>query len=137
MKLARKDCPDILKSLRELAREYRYTKIFAKVPSSAAPFFLSDGYIMEAFVPGFYRRREAAFFVSKYLNSDRLMQIEHSRLHELGTMLEKTIKAQAKEPVQLKETKKLKIRELDATRVKEITGGITWRPCCSMRWRRG
>jgi len=120
MKLAGKDCPEVLERLRSLAREHHYTKIFAKIPSSSAPFFFSDGYVMEAFVPGFYRRREAACFVSKYLDSDRLMEVEHGRLDELGTLLTHTMKSHSREPVQLKPAKKLKIRALDASHVKEI-----------------
>ncbi len=88
MKLDKGDCPGILKVLGSLARREGYTKIFGKVPESAAPLFFSDGYMMEAFIPGFYQRREAAFFVSKYLDSDRLMEVERTRLEELGTLLE-------------------------------------------------
>lgn len=89
MKLEKEDCPSILEVLRNLAGEEKYTKIFGKVPASAAPLFFSDGYMMEAFIPGFFQRREAAFFVSKYLDSDRLMEVERSRLMELGTLLDK------------------------------------------------
>jgi putative beta-lysine N-acetyltransferase len=87
MKLARADCPEILNALRGIARENTYTKIFAKVPSWAAPVFFSDGYLMEAFIPRFYRDREAAFFLSKYLDSDRLMGVEYGSLNELGKLL--------------------------------------------------
>jgi putative beta-lysine N-acetyltransferase len=120
MNLAMSDCPGILDLLRELAREQRYKKIVARIPSSAAPYFYSDGYIMEAFVPGFYKRREAAFFVSKYLDSDRLMEIEQSRLDELGTLLEEAKINQVVEPVHTKEANKMKLRALDKTHVNEV-----------------
>jgi len=87
MKLHREDCPGILDVLRDIARENAYTKIFCRVPGWAAPVFFSDGFLMEAFIPGFYREKEAAFFMSKFLNSDRLLGIEHESLNELGRLL--------------------------------------------------
>ena len=84
-----------------------------------ATLLVADGDVVRLVGADPDRRREAAFFVSKYLDSDRLMEIEHARLNELGTMLAKKVKVQ--EPIQIKGVNKLKIRELDASRVKEIT----------------
>ena len=87
IKLHQEDCPGVLGELRQIARENAYTKIFCKVPGWAAPAFFSDGYLMEAQIPKFYKQREAAFFLSKYLNSDRLLGVEHESLTELGKLL--------------------------------------------------
>jgi len=87
MYLDNKDCPAVLQLLREIARENRYSKIYCKVPGWAAPFFFSDGYLTEAYIPQFYNSNEPLFFVSKFLNSDRLLSIENDRLIELGKLL--------------------------------------------------
>jgi putative beta-lysine N-acetyltransferase len=121
MKLAENDCPEILEIIRGLAMNQHYSKIFAKIPSSAAPYFFSDGYIMEAFIPGFYSGRQDAFFVSKYLNSDRLMDIEQSSLEELGAMLQMNLKSQGKDKPVRKTEKRFKIRPLNSSHVKQIT----------------
>ncbi len=90
IKLGRKDCPGILDSLRQLALEQGYTKIFCKVPEWAAPQFFADGYLSEAIIPGFYQGKAGAFFLAKYLDSDRLMNLETNSLGELSELLKNT-----------------------------------------------
>ena len=87
MHLEKRDCPEVLQLLKEIARENHYSKIFCKVPGWAAPFFFSDGYLTEAYIPQFFNSDEPVFFVSKFLNSDRLLSIENDRLIELGKLL--------------------------------------------------
>lgn len=87
MKLNKDDYPDILNALREIAMENNYSKIFCKVPGWATPFFLSNGYVTEAYIPRFFRNSESVFFLSKYLNSDRFCRVENSNLLELGQLL--------------------------------------------------
>jgi putative beta-lysine N-acetyltransferase len=87
MKLDQEDCPAVLDELRKIAAENKYTKIFCKVPGKAAPYFFSDGYIMEAYIPKFYRGKDPAFFLSKFLDSDRLLGIEVKSLERLGELL--------------------------------------------------
>ncbi len=95
MKLSREDVPGILDDLRSIAVENGYTKIFCKVPGWAAPLFFSDGFLMEASIPGFYREKDAVFFLSKFLDSDRLLGVEHGRLEELAGLLRSRITAPA------------------------------------------
>ena len=117
MHLDKKDCPGVLKLLREIARENRYSKIFCKVPGWAAPFFFSDGYLTEAYIPQFYNSNEPLFFVSKFLNSDRLLSIENDRLIELGRLLDSKREAEKKVynlPLNLK------VRKLDGDDVDHI-----------------
>lgn len=116
IKLGKKDCPGIFESLRHLAREKGYTKIFAKVPQWAAPLFFADGYMTEAVIPAFYKGEEAAFFLAKYLDSDRLMNIENQSLGELSELLRV---AQRKENLPL--NRSLEIRELETSDVEQIT----------------
>jgi putative beta-lysine N-acetyltransferase len=87
MKLVQEDCTEIIQTLHKLSTENNYTKIFCKVPKWAAPLFFSDGYMLEASIPKFYNSEEDAFFVSKFLNSERRLAIEKSALNTLSELL--------------------------------------------------
>jgi putative beta-lysine N-acetyltransferase len=87
IQLWKEDCPGILEDLRRIAEEHAYTKIFCKVPEWAAPVFFADGFLTEAIIPGFYRGKDAAFFLAKFLDSDRLMLLENQHLKELSDLL--------------------------------------------------
>lgn len=86
MKLDKKDSPMIIHELNNLAQRNRYTKIFCKIPAWVAPLFFANGFILEAHIPRCLNNKEAVFFVSKFLNSDRLLEIETAQLHELSEM---------------------------------------------------
>jgi len=116
VKLGKKDCPGILDSLRQLALEQDYTKIFCKVPEWAAPQFFADGYLTEAIIPGFYQGKVGAFFLAKYLDSDRLMNLETSSLLEFSELLKNN---QKKTPYSDKSS--IKIKHLDHNDVEQIT----------------
>lgn len=96
IKLHEKDSPYIIQQINNLARKYKYSKIFCKVPAWAAPLFYANGFILEAKIPNFFKNKEAAFFVSKFLNSDRLLQIETDQLYEFSKMLKEVGKLQEK-----------------------------------------
>jgi hypothetical protein len=80
IKLSEDDLEIILPSISKLARENDYSKIFCKVPKHIAPLFFADGYMLEAYIPGFFNKKEDVFFLSKFLNSDRLLNIVHTQL---------------------------------------------------------
>jgi len=65
MKLEENDSPFIIKQINNLARKYKYSKIFCKIPAWAAPLFYANGFILEAQIPKCYKGKEAAFFVFK------------------------------------------------------------------------
>lgn len=92
IKLGKTDIPGILLTLREIGRENHYTKVFCKVPAWAAPYFFADGYLTEAIIPNFYSNKEAAFFVAKYMDSDRLMNLEKDSLGNLAELLKNSTK---------------------------------------------
>lgn len=71
MKYDKRDKSDILSRLNDLAIENNYSKIIAKVPATAQPLFLMDGYTIEAYIPEFYNGIEGAFFLAKYFDSKR------------------------------------------------------------------
>lgn len=89
MKLDKRDIPGIIGEVNRIARSNRYTKIICKVPQSAVPQFIADGFLTEAQIPLFYEGRETAFFMSKFLSSDRLLELETEQLQFFGGMLEK------------------------------------------------
>jgi len=116
IKLGAKEGPGILDSLRQLASEMAYTKIFCKVPEWAVPLFIADGYMTEAIIPGFYHGSDAAFFMAKYLDSDRLMDLENGSFGELSELL--------KSPpgeVRLTSKGKFNIKQLEAENAGDIS----------------
>ena len=76
----------IIKRINELANENGYSKIIAKVPPSAQPLFLIDGFEQEAFIPAYFGGEEDVFFMSKFLNSKR-SEIPEGPLETLATLL--------------------------------------------------
>lgn len=83
MKFASADVEGLIASLNSLAEENKYSKIFAKVPEHAEKYFLNNGYIREAFVPGFYKGEEGACFLAKYFSSEREENKEKERVSEI------------------------------------------------------
>nr|WP_319512207.1 putative beta-lysine N-acetyltransferase [uncultured Draconibacterium sp.] len=120
IKLDSTDCPStIIQNINKLARENKYTKIFCKIPASAAPLFLANGFLPEAQIPAFYNSEEAAFFVSKFLSSDRLLEIETDRLSDLSKLLneQKSMSTGAKSA----STEGITLRRLDKADYEQIT----------------
>lgn len=85
MKLDRRDLPEIVGRLDELAGCRGYTKLFAKVPVDAEPEFISGGYRREALIPGFYQGKDDAVFLGKYPDPARA---EPDNRDEIATVLE-------------------------------------------------
>lgn len=90
MKLDEGESSEIINQINELAHENKYTKIFCKIPQKVAPLFFANGFLMEAQIPKFYKGKEGAFFVSKFLSSDRLLDIENGSLNQLSKLLSET-----------------------------------------------
>jgi putative beta-lysine N-acetyltransferase len=116
IKLGKKEGPDILDVLKRMAAECAYTKIFCKVPEWAAPLFIADGYMTEAMIPRFYQGNEAAFFMAKYTDSDRLMKLETQSLEALSDLL-KSVPGKEK----IAKKGKYKLRKLGTEDVAQIT----------------
>ena len=104
MKLDVNDSPFIIQQINSLARKYRYSKIFCK--------------ILEAQIPSFYKGTETAFLVSKFLNSDRLLEIETDKLYEFSKILKEADKIQNREST---EKSNYKIRMLNKNDSEKIT----------------
>ena len=71
MHFSHKDAnPSFIKKLDILAAANAYTKIFAKVPSSAIKLFIENGYKQEACIKEFFRE-EDGYFLAKYFDCKR------------------------------------------------------------------
>lgn len=71
MKPGSADTGDLLNYLNNLAKENSYTKIFAKIPAGLLKAFQTDGYIIEAHIPKFYKDKEDCYFMAKYPDPER------------------------------------------------------------------
>ncbi|MEQ8424452.1 MAG: putative beta-lysine N-acetyltransferase, partial [Cyclobacteriaceae bacterium] len=71
MKLAEKDSPEIIDKLHDLSLVKRYTKIFAKVPGKMVNDFTEKDFKKEATIPKFFKGKEAAHFVSRFMGATR------------------------------------------------------------------
>jgi putative beta-lysine N-acetyltransferase len=78
MHLAKVDLPEIVDVLESLAKKYRYSKIFVKVPDPLSQTFLNNGYMTEVIVPGLYHGQEDGLFMKHYLNKDRSVPIDQA-----------------------------------------------------------
>lgn len=80
MKLAEKDSPEIIDKLHDLSIMKRYTKIFAKVPGHMLEDFLDKDFKKEASIPGFFKGKEPAHFVSRFIGAARSFLSSGKRL---------------------------------------------------------
>ena len=71
MKLDRRDFPEIVSEIADLADQNDYTKAFVKVPAYARAGFEQHGYRVEAKIPGFYRGGDDAYFMARYFDPNR------------------------------------------------------------------
>ncbi len=120
MKLKEDDLSVVLPKIAELARQNRYSKIFCKVPKQLAPEFFANGFLLEGFIPKFYKQETDVFFVSKYLSSDRLLNIETEQLSVLSKLLSEKQKASNKANSKASEYKFRKLNKADVEQITEI-----------------
>lgn len=88
MKLHPEDYHEIIGILDTLAKAEGYTKLFCKVPLWASPVFQAYGFFSEAQIPNFFNGKEGVAFMSKFLNSNRLFNIENDKLYEFSEILQ-------------------------------------------------
>jgi len=78
MRLSIQDMPDVTHRLYDMARANKYSKIFVKVPAFALDTFMSAGYVVEAYVPGFFDGYESGYFMAKYLDGARAVEMKNN-----------------------------------------------------------
>ena len=83
MKLAERDIPSILSTLEQLARAKRYEKIFVKTPARHKNVFARAGYDQEARIPQYFKDRDDAVFVAKYLSAVRSRVKNRQNINEV------------------------------------------------------
>ncbi len=118
MKLDERDVEFVLSEIRAVADKNGYSKIFCKVPKHVAPVFFAEGYVLEAYIPKFYNKEYDVFFVSKFLNSDRLLNIENEQFTSLHQLL--LNKPEKKEGLN-NNTSEYKVKRLNTSDVEQIT----------------
>lgn len=91
MKLAEADSPYITELLEKCVQQYRYAKIFGKIPSRSAPLFLASGYLMEGYIPSFYNGGEDCLFVSRFLTPDRARPLPAQSMRRLFELLQTSL----------------------------------------------
>ena len=71
MKLDLEDLSEIIEKIEKLAKTEDYSKIFAKIPTSATNIFAQAGYHQEALIPNFFKGRQDVSFMSRFLKPER------------------------------------------------------------------
>jgi len=79
---------DFPNQLVALAEEKSYSKIFAKVPETAAADFLETGFCEEASIPGFFAGQESALFLCRYLQKARRKESDAAAMEKLLRLAE-------------------------------------------------
>lgn len=95
MKLMEADHLHITELLEELALRHGYSKIFCKIPAKVAPLFIVSGFLIEGYIPCFYKGEEGAFFVSRFLSSDRAKLLSISAMQFFLNLLQTSIKTKS------------------------------------------
>jgi len=71
MDIGKADIESLVPKLIQIAKDNRYTKIFAKVPESRADKFLAAGFLIEATAEQLFRGEEKGLFLGKFLDESR------------------------------------------------------------------
>ncbi len=82
MKMGEADPAVLPRKLAEFAHAHGYTKVFAKVPRSAAAPFLANGYRIEAEIPHFFADGQSAAFLGCYPDPARAVEPEPGAVEE-------------------------------------------------------
>lgn len=117
MKLAPEDAPETITRLNGLASKEGYTKIFAKIQAAVLPHFISNGFIIEAFIPKLYKSNIDGLLVSKFFDKKR-EKVPSEKLIAFYDLLNSTIKSRQ---LKYKHSLKYIINRLDIKNIKSIT----------------
>jgi lysine 2,3-aminomutase len=88
MKLDRKDYPQIIKKLEQLAKSKGYTKIFGKVREQHLDDFIAGGYETEAYIPNFFGNGDRAHFIGKFFDEKRKSDIKNKVINKVINLAE-------------------------------------------------
>jgi putative beta-lysine N-acetyltransferase len=68
----------LIPKMKDLAHKKKYEKIIGKVPEQAIGVFESNGFHIEAKIPGLYNGTTTGYFLSEYLNDERRQNDEQA-----------------------------------------------------------
>lgn len=117
LKLNMSDMPGIVRELDNLAGKEGYSKIFTKIKAEALPQFILNGYLVEAYVPGFYKGENDCVMASKFLLKSR-MNPPKEELRAFFGLFSSAVNN--KSPDKLSEFKMRKLNEADAVPVTQV-----------------
>ena len=119
IKLSENDYPEIIDKIENLAKENKFSKIFAKIPASKLAAFQKYDYLKEAFIPGFYNGKTDAVFLAKFLTKKR-----KSVTDEIKEQIAKNIEiaeSKKRKPIIVKHNKDFEYRPLTKKDVSQLT----------------
>lgn len=123
MKLKIEEVEFVLDEISKIAYVNKYGKMFCKIPRDAAPLFFANGYILEAIIPRFYNNAYDVFFMSKFFNSDRSLNIEKDKLQQLHCLFleerEQKVKQYSESGYKIR-----KLDKSDAEKIVELYKGV-------------
>ena len=83
MSLDTKNTERIIQVLESLAESNNYTKIIAKIPERSRLDFLANSYVEEAHIPEMFHGLEDGYFMSKYLDDERLIEDNRAEIEKI------------------------------------------------------
>lgn len=83
MSLDAKNTGRIINLIESLAETNNYTKIIVKVPERSRTDFIANDYKQEALIPDMYHGIEDGYFMSKYLNTTRSVEINKEAIDNI------------------------------------------------------
>ena len=97
MKLDSAQTPEVLALCKNLIYQHNYGKIFAKIPASALPHFIQEGFSHEASIPSASDQIENILIMSLFLKKEREQFNDRSSCDEiLNTLLNKKVASEIK-----------------------------------------
>lgn len=92
---------ELAQSLIDMARDKKYTKIFAKVPRSKSKPFVDLGYIQESVIPNYFHGTEDALFMAYYLDTQRAHAINQDEISSIISIAQHKAKSVTTSPKKL------------------------------------
>lgn len=71
MQIDQNNWHELIPKMKDLAKEKNYDKILGRVPEEAKKVFQSNGYAVEAKIPGLYNGEKTGYFLADYLGKER------------------------------------------------------------------
>ncbi|TLP70500.1 putative beta-lysine N-acetyltransferase [Maribacter sp. ACAM166] len=71
MQVEQNNWDELIPKMKDLAKKKSYDKILGRVPEEAIKVFQSNGYEIEAKIPGLYNGEKAGYFLADYLEKER------------------------------------------------------------------